>query len=202
GVNVWAMKLTMKLDTIERHNFPVVVQENLQTFPLLGQSFYKDFTFTIEPCIDGQFDGFIHFVRKGPTSRTSVAAAANDPNSVAVSLVGNGLVVEATVSGHTTTMYFDTGAEGVVFSEPQLRSINVNIPPDALITQSTGVAGTTATRPFNLSSIRLGPIQKNDIQVQAVAQSNMQFPLLGQEFFAGWQVTVDTVHNRIHFLRR
>ncbi|MBK7838746.1 MAG: hypothetical protein IPJ49_13905 [Candidatus Obscuribacter sp.] len=55
---------------------------------------------------------------------------------------------------------------------------------------------------FPVRTIKLGPIEKRDFEIDVVASSNMPHPLLGQTFFGDYQYTIDYDNKLIHFVRR
>jgi predicted aspartyl protease len=99
-------------------------------------------------------------------------------------------------------MYFDTGATGIAFTEDQLKKLNIPIPDDAVVEQHGGIGGSTTGRGFTVSRMRLGPIDKSNVQVSALQSANMRHGLLGQTFYSDFQYTIDTAHNTIRFVRR
>ncbi|HEY9714677.1 MAG TPA: retroviral-like aspartic protease family protein [Chroococcales cyanobacterium] len=192
-VPYWRMSVTLKVGDIERKNFPILVQDNLMAPPLLGQTFFQDFQYSIHPTAHE-----ITFTRKS----SSTASSVGDRNSVPFRREGNELIVMAEVNGRQMAMYFDTGAANCAFSKAQLRSAGIPIPEDAVASQSLGVGGITSAMSFTIRRMKLGPIDKQDVQVSAVDEANMQYPLLGQSFFSDWQYTIDNANHVIHFLRR
>lgn len=192
-VKTWQMNVELKVGGIKRSNFPITVQSELPTDPLLGQSFFNGFEYTIDDSINT-----IVLSKKG-SSRPS-----SGPDTSAVPFVQEGkeLVVTVDVNGKKCQMYFDTGAESITFTRDQAKSLGLNIPDDAEQGTNIGVGGTTASVSFPVQRMRMGPIEKSDIQVTVIEQGKMPKPLLGQTFYGGWQYTIDNQNKLIKFLRR
>lgn len=172
-------------------NCPITVLENLPGEPLLGQTFFKHFAYTID-----YGSKSIMLTRKG--------AAVPSPVGSSVPFVreGNELVVQAQVNGKPYAMYFDTGAMNCAFTAQDCKKLQIEIPDDAEKGISVGVGGETNSYHFPISSLKLGPIEKRNMQVSVVENSKMGRPLLGQSFYAGWQYTIDNERKTINFLRR
>lgn len=199
SVETWSLPVTLKVGNIERKNFDIQVQGNMAMKPLLGQSFFKDYQYTIDKTSDDA--GTIHFIKKaaGGAAKT---ASSRDSNAVPFQRSGRNLIVSVEVDGHSMMMFFDTGASNVAFSAEQLKAAHINIPEDAQTTTSSGIGGDTTAQVFPVRRIKMGPIEKTNFSVTCVNSANMPYPLLGQSFFGDWQYTIDNANSVIHFLRR
>lgn len=196
GQRCWQSNLEITVGNITRKNFPIVVQEHMPTPPLLGQSFFNQMRYTID-------NNSIHFVKKTTGGGGSIySRGSNNPNAVPFTKEGNEMVVMVEVNGTKIPMYFDTGASGVALAPQHLRQLGLTIPDDARTTVSTGIAGNTMGKAFPVRTIKLGPIEKRDFEIDVVASSNMPHPLLGQTFFGDYQYTIDYDNKLIHFVRR
>ncbi|MBY0549379.1 MAG: retroviral-like aspartic protease family protein [Candidatus Obscuribacterales bacterium] len=187
----WYMNADIKVADMLIPNCPITVLENLPGEPLLGQTFFKHFAYTID-----YGSKSIMLTRKG--------AAVPSPVGSSVPFVreGNELVVQAQVNGKPYAMYFDTGAMNCAFTAQDCKKLQIEIPDDAEKGISVGVGGETNSYHFPISSLKLGPIEKRNMQVSVVENSKMGRPLLGQSFYAGWQYTIDNERKTINFLRR
>lgn len=202
-LKVWFMRINLKVGSIERKNFPILVQEELPTQPLLGQTFFRDFHYTVDATAESPSIKFVKRTRVAATPRaTTTGARTGDRNSVPFRKEGNELIVMVEVNGRLMPMYFDTGAIGCTFSKDQIKSLNLQIPDDAQEETSVGVAGSTASKSFNIARIKMGPIDRSDFTISVIDQTAMKYPLLGQSFLSGWQYTIDNSENMIRFLRR
>lgn len=202
SVETWSMPVTLKVGTIERRNFEISVQADMGVRPLLGQSFFKDFEYTIDKTSPDA--GTIHFVKKSASSSAPRTASSSlkDPYAVPFQRSGRNLIVQVEVEGRPMTMFFDTGASNVAFSADQLKKANINIPDDAQTALSSGIGGQTTSQIFPVKRMKMGPIEKTNFPVSCVGAANMPYPLLGQSFFGDWQYTIDNANSVIRFVRR
>lgn len=177
---VWMVRMDIRIGGIERKNFPVAVQENMPGYPLLGQNFFQDFTYTIDNGAKS-----IHFVKKGAKQAggSVYASAAKDPNSVPFTRYGREILVTVELNGHPMQMFFDTGASTVSLDRKQARAAGLTVPEDAEQTLHQGIAGNTTGKRFPVSSLRLGPILKRDFPIDVIESADMDHPLLGQSFY-------------------
>ena len=104
-------------------------------------------------------------------------------------------------------MIFDTGnsASACVFrSFGDATAFGVQIPEDAVRGKHFGVSGSGSALHFPLKRMRLGPIDRSDVQV--AVNEGMEdpegLPLLGQPFWQGYEYTIDMKKKLIHFVRR
>jgi clan AA aspartic protease (TIGR02281 family) len=190
----WNTTATIKLGQIEKRNCPIAVHEEMPTLPLLGQTFFKDFQYSIQRG-QGGTGGSIRFRRKDASSAQSIA---HDSNAVPFSRQGNEIVVPVEINGRQTRMFFDTGAEQCVFSEAQLQQLGITVPEDAVEGRSIGIAGSTATKTFTVARMRLGSVEKTNVPISMVESYHMPLPLLGQTFFGDLRCELD---NDAHLLR-
>lgn len=206
-VPFWRMTVDLKVGTILRRNMEILVQENLLTPPLLGQTFFRDFRYTVDSGASS-----IRFTKKprlstisANTSHTvkSYATAASDPNSVPFVREGDTIRVMAEVNGRPCKMIFDTGASRTVFTFDQLKRLGINVPEDAEEEVHRGVGGEAKGAGFEITRLRLGPIEKRDFRISAVREiGEVNDPLLGQTFLGNWQYTIDYTNKVIRFVRR
>ena len=190
----WKAAVTIKVGQLEKRNCPIAIHEEMPTMPLLGQTFFKDFVYTIQRG-QGESGGSIRFRRK---SAQSTVASGRDPDAIPFSRQGNEIIVPVEVNGRKTQMFFDTGAEQCVFSDAQLKQLGITVPDDAQEGMSLGIAGTTPTKTFNVARMRLGSIEKTNVPVSLVGGYHMPLPLLGQTFFGDLRFEMD---NDAHVLR-
>ncbi len=201
SVETWSMPVTLKVGNIERKNFDIQVQANMNVKPLLGQSFFKDYQYTIDKT--SEENGTIHFVKKAPAgAATHTASSGRDLYAVPFQRSGRNLIVSVEVEGHPMTMFFDTGAANVAFTADQLKKANISSPEDAQTSTSSGIGGDTSAQIFPVKRIKMGPIEKTNFSVSCVGAASMPYPLLGQSFFGDWQYTIDNAASVIRFVRR
>jgi len=195
--DTWEMPATVSLGPITRKDFPITVQTEMPGTPLLGQTFFQDFTYTID-----NGGNNIHLRRKNKTGGSIYQDVAKDPNAVPFSRMGNEIIVQAKINGKVCPVIFDTGASVCAFSTKQCQMLGINIPDDAVHGTVQGIAGTSFTSIFPVTSLKLGPIEKHNFDIHVMDNSNLPAPLLGQTFYGDWQFTIDYENKYIHFLRR
>lgn len=203
-IGTWTIRADIKLGGIVRKNMPISVQENLPGEPLLGQTFFKDFRYTIDNGANS-----IHFVIKQPATAVATATRGYSPNAamadryaVPFTLEGNEMIVTAEVNGRAIPMIFDTGASTTVFTMSHIKQLGLNYNEDETEAERhVGIAGETAGFSFPVSRMRLGPIEKSNFRI-SVTQGMNGHPLLGQTFYGDWQYSIDNANKVIHFLRR
>jgi clan AA aspartic protease (TIGR02281 family) len=193
----WHMKLDVRVGGIERKNFPVVVQENMLSNPLLGLNFFQGYNYTIDSGAHS-----LDFSKKRAGVGSVYGASTRDPSVVPFKRERRHIIVTVDVNGRKTDMLFDTGAEGTSFTNKQLKDLGISVPPDAVDAVWAGIGGTTKEKHFPLRSIKLGPIEKRDLEIAAVENSEVPWPILGQNFFGNWQYTFDDQASVIRFVRR
>jgi clan AA aspartic protease (TIGR02281 family) len=192
AIKSWNTKVTLKIGGITRRNFPISVQENLSTEPLLGQTFFSDYTYVIDNGANN-----IAFTKRG-----SGHSQTNNNYAVPFTREGKEMIVNVTINGRSCPMIFDTGADSTAFSADQVKKLGISIPDDAESGVSQGIGGETAHVSFNVESVKLGPVEKRNMKISVVEAANMPRPLLGQNFYGDWQYTIDNQAKMIHFLRR
>lgn len=182
------MNVTLTLGNITRRNFPMMVQATLATPPLIGQSFFREFHYEIDNASNS-----ISFKRSDSSSGSIYRAA----NSVPFTEQEGHLIVEGEVNGRRTQMIFDTGAHLTAFTPDQLKALGISIPADAAEGSVAGVKGSASNKIFPVSKIKLGSVEKRDVQIQVL--QGLPCPLLGQSFFGDKKYSIDNVNRVITF---
>lgn len=193
NIKAWQQKVDLKVGNIYIRDFPITVQDHLDGDPLLGQDFLRYFD-TIVDEGSGQVTfrkksaGVNHYAQRRGTIEIPFATAAD----------GSHLVVDVSVNGKPYKMFFDTGADSVVFGLNDFKRLGIPLPdrpPDGM---SGGVAGSTnCWREY--VDLKLGPIKQENFQVSLVQSEHMGMPLLGQSFFGGYKYMVDEAKHVIRF---
>lgn len=176
-----------------RRKISIVVQPDLGTSPLLGQTFFQGFEYRI----DNQ-GGFIAFSKRG----LGVVDRDTPLDSVAVPFTkaGNNMVVEVEVNGQQYPFFFDTGAAGTVMTMVDAKRLGIPIAEDSDVVMSRGVGGTMPGWRVNIERMRMGPILKTNVPVTVLIVGPDR-PLLGQTFFGDRQFTIDNDKGVIRFFR-
>jgi clan AA aspartic protease (TIGR02281 family) len=196
----WLARVDLKVGPIERKNFPLHVQEDPPTggvgHPLLGQSFFRDFAYSLDPAQDGT-RGTIFFQKK----IASRAFAANDSSVIPFTNLGKDMLVKVEINGRKIPMIFDTGAETCVFTRQQYQSLGLSVPDDAQRGMDQGIAGVTASSRFTVDRMQLGPIIKNDVNVSVIDNSAIPYPLLGNSFIQDLRMDIDNDSHQLRLRR-
>lgn len=192
-VPFWKHKINLKVGPIERRDYEVSVGAYCDV-PLLGQTFFNDFQYTIDKA-----DSSIVLVKKSASGSQGVAV--DDRYSVPFTVEHNEILVEVQINGKPYKCYFDTGATMTCFSYRDLAKLNIRIPDDASAGIARGIGGSTATLTFPVSSMKLGPIEKYNFNISVVSTA-LPKPLLGQTFFGDYKYTIDNDKKLIKFVRR
>jgi predicted aspartyl protease len=200
----WVMKATVKVGNIEKRDMPIEVLEYDHSPPLLGQTFFSKYVYTIDSKA-----GQINLKQKAVANKESIGGASISVPFKFIS-AGNRVMVEVEVNGKAMPMIFDTGntASACSFmSEGQAQRAGVVVPPDAANRQHTGVNGSGNSKVFPIRRLKLGPIDRTDIMVSVntdITDNNagLEAPLLGQPFWEDYEYTIDMQHKLIHFIRR
>lgn len=195
----WRIPCTLRVGGIERRNFPLLVSDRTGVPALLGRNFYQPYQFTID-----KSGGTINLIKNATASSQASRHGGYVSGNSGVpfkKLSGGGILVTAEVNGRAIPMLFDTGAQGCLFSRSHMNQLGIAIPDDAVDAVGRGVGGSTHSKQFPISRIRLGPIEKSNFTI-AVTDAHFGEPLLGQTFFGDWQYTIDDQAGVIRFLRR
>ena len=197
-IKYWEMMATVKLGPIEKE-MPIEILETNDSQPLFGQTFFKEFDYTID-----QGGGSIHFRQKG------LGSAGKDRNAYSVPFefrkAGNRIIVTVEINGRPGKAMFDTGnsANAICFtSDKQARKFGVTIPEDARISYHSGVSGRGQVRIFTVGHVRMGPIDESNVECSVNQDGDDDdLPLLGEPFWKNYQYTIDMNTKQIHFVRR
>ncbi|MDX2106486.1 MAG: retroviral-like aspartic protease family protein [Candidatus Melainabacteria bacterium] len=196
----WTIYTTLRVGNIERKNFPISVQKSLGVDPLLGQSFFKAFHYTVEADSNPE-TGAIHFTRNTGRQVGSIYRQRETGAEVPFTREGREMLVNMTINGRSVPMYFDTGAAGVTLSKDLAKSVGITIPEDAEEGYDRGASGESKSWTFPVRSAKLGPIEKTNFNIRVVEDLPMKRGLVGQTLFGDWRYTIDSTNNIIKFKR-
>jgi clan AA aspartic protease (TIGR02281 family) len=209
SLGYWDMRLNIKLGGIERNNFPCAIKESMLDSPSIGQSFFKDFVYTIDNNAQT-----IRLVKKAAGSSSSVASSSGSSSGSSRSSVDNNavpfsrdenyelMIVSVSVDGRPGRMYVDTGATSVCMSAAQARNFGLTVPEDAVDTVINGTTGRMTGKKFSIRTLKLGPVEKRNVDVVVVDNYTIPLPLLGQSFLGDANYSVDDQAKVIRFNRR
>ncbi len=202
-VNFWDASADIKVGQIDRKGVKIQVLEDNPPFALLGQNFFQDFTYTVDSGSKS-----IRLTKRTQAQPQIVNAyTPRDPSVVPFTWDPNGrrIVVSVEVNGRPSEMIFDTGNVSSAITFPNLDSLKkfgLKLPEDAKETTAVGASGEGAAYEFTVSRIKLGPIDRNSIEVKVNKEGGMERPLVGQAFWSGWEYTIDMDRKVIRFKRR
>lgn len=202
-VNFWDATADIKVGQIDRKGVKVQVLEENPPFALLGQSFFQDFTYTVD-----QGSRSIRLTKRTQAQPQLVNAyTPKDPSIVPFTWEPNGrrIYVNVEVNGRPSEMIFDTGNVSSSVTFPNLDSLKkygLKLPEDAKETIAVGASGAGAAYEFTVSRLKLGPIDRNTVEVKVNKEGGMERPLVGQAFWTGWEYTIDMDRKVIQFKRR
>jgi clan AA aspartic protease (TIGR02281 family) len=167
---------------------PLMVASKAEMTPLLGQNFFNPFRYDIDTSA-----GMVHFYKKGGSSHESF-----DTMNVPFVQTGNELQVVASINGHETQAFFDTGAGCTMFSMSAARNMGLSIPHDATPIMVNGVGGGSLAYRFRVDRVALGPVQKSNMEI--VVSPSCPVSLIGQDFFKDKRFTIDNEAHMIKFV--
>ncbi len=190
----WMQRLDLKLGPIYRRDFPCMIQDNMPTSPLLGQTFLKQFNVNID-----DNTRTVILAKKGGLAARDVAHKSYDAKEVPFVRSGGGhMWVDAKINGKTLKMIFDTGAEATAISMADWQKLGFSVPEDARQGTSRGVLGDAVHYQFTVDSIKLGGLEQNSQPVFIIENSKAP-PLLGMSFYGKYKFVVDVNRNVIIF---
>lgn len=190
----WMQNLDLKVGQIYRRDFPCMIQDNLPTEPLLGQTFLKSFNVSI----DDQ-SKIVTLAKKGGSAASRVAHRSYFAHEIPfVRNAGGHMLVDVVVNGRKTKMIFDTGAETTCFTTADCRELGIQVPSDARQGYSNGVLGQSKTYTFPIEKMQVGKIVNENFPI-SVIESPKSIKLLGMSFYGRMKYAIDTNKNVIVF---
>lgn len=190
----WMQNLDLKVGPIYRRDFPCMIQDNLPTEPLLGQTFLKSFNVSIDDS-----SKTVTLAKKGGSAASRVAHRTYYAHEIPFTRNSGGhMLVDVLVNGRKTKMIFDTGAEGTCFTTADARELGIQIPSDARQSISNGVLGSSKTYNFPIDRIQMGKIVNENFMI-SVIESNKSIKLLGMSFYGRMKYAIDSNKNVIVF---
>lgn len=199
SVPAWLLPMKVKVGPVER-SVLVQVIENNQASPLLGQTYVGLFEFTIDPGAKR-----IHFKQRGYNT-----GANRNAYEVPYEFIpgANRIVVTVEFNGKPGKCIFDSGNSmaGISFFSPeQAAKYGITVPSDAETIVTSGITGSSAASRFTIRRAKLGPIDKTDLVTTVSNIGSKEFnelPILGQQFWQGYEYTINHQKKVIEFVRR
>ncbi len=198
GVKAFNDKFDLKLGPIYRRDFTCAIQDSMPTPPLLGMTFLADFVVTVD---DASHSVILR--KKGSMAASDASRGRSGAIAVPFELDGRSIMVNTKVNGKPYKMNFDTGASHVCFSRGDWKKLGFDIPSDARVGTSSGIAGDVKSYTFTLDSLVLpgekaGSIKASNVPV-TVTESERPCALLGQPFYINYRYEVDNAKRVIYF---
>lgn len=198
---IWYYKVDMQIGSIIRKNIPIRVMGRNRGTPLLGQEFFKDYTYTID------YGGKSILFAKNH-SQSNYVASSRYSVPFRFREAGNRIIVDLDIDGKKCPAMFDTGhttdAVLAMNGRQQAKLYGIRIPANAPGVTTVGVSGSGTSRVVTVRRVKLGPIERYNAKIHVSDEERgiQGLPLLGQAFYRGWQYTIDMNKKLIHFKRR
>jgi clan AA aspartic protease (TIGR02281 family) len=113
-----------------------------------------------------------------------------------------GIYLEVLVNNHAVTFHLDTGAGSTVMGANQLEELGLSRPPAGEKGFSSGVGERDKIPTWGQKlDLKVGNIYMRDFQV-SVHDHYEGEPLLGRDFLADWDVSVDEANRQVTFNRK
>lgn len=111
----------------------------------------------------------------------------------------NRMLIDANVNHRPVKMLFDTGAEGTVFGMNHIRKLGLPVPSGKPDGYGTGVGGQGATEFWFLPvTLKIGNIERRNFPI-SITHAPQPAPLLGQDFYHGYQYEIDETTKCLSF---
>jgi predicted aspartyl protease len=201
----WTILADLKLGKIERRQFPLTVIDSQIGMPLLGETFYHDFEYSIDGAASA-----ISFKTKNSTSvlqsasakaGVSVGADGKYVYNVPFTMEGRSIVVTAKIDGQPVQMIFDTGADISMFTLKQVQDLHINLQKTGRTIPMGGISGRMEAPIVIVNNVQLGPIDK-PLVCAVTTNAAMPRPLLGQEYFKEYPYSIDHANGVIKFQKK
>jgi len=212
----WIMPANIKLGSIERHQFPVYVNSNALNYPLLGVSFFQGFEYTINTDAsiiqfkrvskDKSTAATAAFMQELPAHLTSKTSITVDSSchyiyTVPFAELNGAIIVMVNIGGRDCPMILDTGTSVCLFSNEHLRELGIAPHFTGKMLNAKGAVGFVKAPLCVFDEAQFGPI-KDRLICLVSDQALLPRPLLGQNFFGKWQLTIDHTNCVIKFTRK
>lgn len=181
---------TIRLGNISRTVNVLCMEET--KYSLLGQTFFGDLHYQIDNA-----SGRINFTKPGAQSEYMPVDSIDIP----FRREGNNLVVMTKINGVNVPMFFDTGAQGTLFTAQALNATGGRGFELLGYGTSSGVGGSHQVEVYKVDTVELGPIRQSKMRVTVDSSLPVPYGLLGQDFFGRRHFTIDDKKNVIRFRR-
>ncbi len=202
-VKSWDMRMNIKIGSVERKDFPVIIKESMLDNPSLSKTFFKEYTCNVDNnarCLVLAKQG--SRAAANASSSYSSSRGNNDPYAIPFIKDDNDqMIVTVMIEGRSAQFAVDTGSSGVMMSKDMAKKFGVTVPEDAQDTVVNGTSGQYRGKKIQLRTMKMGPIEKRNVDAVVVENFNFPVPLLGQSFFGDSSYTIDDSAKLIRFRR-
>ncbi len=203
AVKSWDMRMNIKIGSVERKDFPVIIKESMLDNPSLSKTFFKEYVCNVDNnarCLVLAKQG--SRAAASASSSYSSSRGNTDPYAIPFQKDDNDqMVVTATIEGRNAQFAVDTGSSCVMMSKDMAKKFGVTVPEDAQDTVVNGTSGQYRGKKLQLRTMKMGPIEKRNVDAVIVDNFSFPLPLLGQSFFGDSSYTIDDSAKLIRFRR-
>lgn len=202
----WVFKGRLKVGSIEKSNFPIMVADVGVNTAILGQQFFEGYVYRIDTAGNAIVLARKEQPANSAASKAPVAAASMvvDKSGRYVYQVpfkrsGRSFIVAVQVNGRTLDFVFDTGAEVSLINATMAKQLGLSVQQVSGAVMS-GVVGST---PVGVSQVdlKLGPIERSAMPVAITDAVQSGTCLLGRDFLGDWHFEIDESQGLIKFTR-
>lgn len=139
---------------------------------------------------------------RGNSTDSKAQISGPDEARLYFSWSGQSMVLPVELNNRRIDMVLDTGAPHVCVGKNQLSNIGLQGPTGPSLGKIGGAANTVTQNFYSMNAtVKVGPFVMTEAPVQ-VLEYNRAHPLLGQDFLAFFDYTIDRGARSIHFVKK
>jgi predicted aspartyl protease len=131
----------------------------------------------------------------------TVSAGGKYVYNVPFRMEGKSLIVNVKVDGRPCEMIFDTGADLSMFTQRQIRELNLHPENTGQSVHMGGISGRMVAPLLRFADVQLGPISQPMLCTVSDLAA-LPRPLLGQNFYKDYPFTIDHSSGVIRFEKK
>lgn len=202
----WVFKGRLKVGSIEKTSFPIMVADVGVNTAILGQQFFEGYAYRVDTAGSAIVLARKDLLAKADSSKAPVTTASMvvDKSGRYVYQVpfkrsGRSFIVAVQVNGRSLDFVFDTGAEVSLINATMAKQLGLSVQQVSGAVMS-GVVGST---PVGVSQVdlKLGPIERSGMPVAITDAVQSGTCLLGRDFLGDWHFEIDESQGLIKFTR-
>jgi len=203
ATKTWNMRMNIKIGSVERNDFPVVIKESMLDSPSVSKSFFKEYACNVDNnarCLVLAKQG----TRAAASAASSFSSSRSNSDPYAIPFIKDDndlMIVSVSVDGRPVQMAVDTGASSIMMTKEMAKRFGIAVPEDAEETVVNGTSGQTRGKKVQLRVVKMGAIEKRNVSATVVDNFSGTVPLLGQSFFGDSSYTIDDSAKLIRFRR-